>query len=109
MPRYELTLDAEDDLREIIAYSQETWGGLQTIRYIDGLESLAGRLAAYPKMGSNRSALLEGVLSFPYQSHTLFYLEESFGITILRILHQRMDVQRHLGAGASPSGQTTMK
>lgn len=106
MPRHKFTHDAEEDLREIVEYSLASWGGPQTIRYIEGLESLAERLAANPKIGINRSALLEGVLSFSYQSHTLFYLEEPFGITILRVLHQRMDVQRHLGPDpASSSGK----
>lgn len=43
-----------------------------------------------------RDALFAGLLSFPYLSHILYYVEQPHGITIIRVLHKRMDPERHL-------------
>jgi toxin ParE1/3/4 len=36
------------------------------------------------------------LLSFPYESHILYYMKQSHGITIVRVLHQRMDPMKYL-------------
>lgn len=102
MPRHELTFEAEEDLRQIIDHSLTSWGRAQALRYIEAFESLAENLATHPGMGRDRSTLLNGVRSFPFRKHVLYYVEEPFGITILRVLHQRMDVLRQLQSDLPP-------
>ncbi len=96
MPEYRFTPEAEDDLQGILDYTIDRWGKEQAHKYIDGLEELAARLADNPGLGVNRDPLINGLISFRYISHTLYYLPQDRGITIIRVLHKSMDAKRHL-------------
>ena len=93
MPEYRFTPEAENDLQQIIDYTLEQWGKAQARDYVDGLEVLAGELADNPGLGTDRDPLIRGLLSFPYKSHVLYYLRQAHGMTIIRVLHKRMDVE----------------
>ena len=95
MPHYEFTTEAENDLEAIIDFTLERWGQEQAEKYLDGLEELARKLAEGPELGADRSAMLDGLISFPYASHILYYVKQPHGIIILRVLHKRMDQRRH--------------
>lgn len=96
MPRYEFTEQAEHDLEAITDYTLENWGRAQTEKYINALEELAQYIADNPDLGADRNVLLEGLLSFPYVSHILYYFKQPSGITVIRVLHKRMDPKRHI-------------
>ena len=95
-PRYQFTDKAERDLEGIIDYTVQQWGASQADTYLDGLETRAQLLADNPDLGAKRQALSEGLLSFPYESHILYYMKQPGGITIVRVLHQNMDPLKHL-------------
>ncbi len=95
-PRYQFTNKAERDLGGIIDYTVQEWGVSQANTYLDGLESRAQLLAENPGLGMAREILSEGLLSFPYESHILYYKKHARGIVIVRILHQQMDPVKHL-------------
>ena len=94
-PRYHFTEKAERDLERIIDYTVERWGASQANTYLDGLETRAQLLADNPDLGTKREALSEGLLSFPFESHILYYMKQPRGITIIRVLHQNMDPLKH--------------
>ena len=96
MADYRFSDKAERDLEDIIDYTLQQWGPAQAHAYIDGLETRVQLLADNPDLGTKREALFEGLLSFPHESHILYYLKQAHGITILRVLHQSMDPVRHL-------------
>ena len=96
MPDYRFTPEAEDDLNGIIDYTTTHWGKAQAHKYVDGLEKLAAQLAENPSLGTAHDGLHQGLLRFPYESHRLYYLRQDQGITIIRVLHQQMDPDRHL-------------
>jgi toxin ParE1/3/4 len=96
MPVYKFTERAEGDLADIIDYTVDTWGAVQAVRYIDGLEGLAANLAQTPDLGKTRDDLHKGLIVFPYERHLLFYRKERHGITIVRILHNSMDAPNQL-------------
>lgn len=61
----------------------------------------AGFVAAFEKLGSGersgRAADVPGAyLKYAIGSHLVFYRETESEIIVVRILHQRMDVGRHL-------------
>jgi toxin ParE1/3/4 len=95
-PGYRFTDKAERDLEGIIDYTVQEWGVSQANSYLDGLESRAQLLAENPDLGMTRETLFEGLLSFPYESHILYYKKHARGIVILRVLHQYMDPVKHL-------------
>ena len=37
MPSFEMTLEADDDLRKIVAYTADQWGVQQVRKYMSGL------------------------------------------------------------------------
>lgn len=95
-PRYQFTDKAKRDLESIIDYTVQEWGVSQANTYLDGLESRAQLLAENPDLGMAREILSERLLSFPYESHILYYKKHARGIVIVRILHQQMDPVKHL-------------
>jgi toxin ParE1/3/4 len=95
-PDYKFTLNAERDLENIIDHTLQNWSIEQTNAYLDGLESQAQLLAENPGLGKIRQELTEGLLSFPYESHILYYKKHASDIVILRVLHQHMDPSNHL-------------
>jgi len=96
MAQYRFTKQAENDLDSIMNFSFQKWGAHQSLLYLDGLEELAQNLADFPDLGTDRTRLLKGLLSFPYLSHVLFYTKHPHGITVVRVLHIRMEPKRHL-------------
>ena len=96
MPDFQLTPEADADIKDIINYTMDNWGKTQANKYVDGLEKLAGDLAENPTLGGKRDNLIEGLLSFPYISHVIDYTAHENGIVIIRVLHQSMDAQQHL-------------
>lgn len=96
MARYDFTAQAERDLENITDYTVATWGAAQAEKYIAGLENLAQELANNPKVGVRCEHLANGLLSFPFTSHVLYYVEQAHGITIIRVLHKHMLPERHI-------------
>ena len=96
MADYKFTEEAEHDLESIIDHTHQQWGELQTHTYLDGLEARGQLLADNPDLGVKREDFFEGLLSFPYESHILYYLNQPHGITIVRVLHKQMDPMKHL-------------
>ena len=96
MADYRFTEKAEHDLESIIDFTVQQWGPNQAHTYIDGLEDQCQLLADNPKLGIQREEIHDGLLSFPYESHILYYANESHGIAILRVLHHSMDPYKHL-------------
>lgn len=98
MSRYEFTEQGERDLENIIDYTVTKWGRPQADKYIDGLEQLTQKLADQPDIGTGRSDLYAGLLSFPYTSHVLYFVKQPHGITVIRVLHKHMMPGRHIDA-----------
>lgn len=95
MPRFRLSENANADLSDIAIDTRDTWGSDATLNYLDALQDLAIKLAESPKPGKICNDLAEGLRSFQYQSHVVYYLEEKGGIVIARVLHERMNAPLH--------------
>ena len=90
MPHARLSLEAENDIDLIAAYTVATWGSRQASRYLDKLEDAFNLLAKNPSIGSSCETLYAGLHRFEVGSHVAFYLVEGHGVLIVRILHQSM-------------------
>ncbi len=91
-----LSRKAENDLAGIWLFSVSQWSVEQADRYyhnmisaLDGLsrEHLSGRKAIISK---------HAYFYRPCGSHNIFYRREGARILVVRILHQRMDPERHI-------------
>ena len=91
MPDYKLTQAAQNDLREISAYTKKTWGTEQEKAYLDIIRAALRLIAETPEIGQKRNELTEGLRSFPVGHHIAYYVEREDGIVVARILHPAMD------------------
>lgn len=94
MPRYNVTQRALADLRDIVGYTMETWGRKQARLYREELELGILKLALSPGLGRVRADVAPSVRSFPIARHVAFFVESEGTITVLRVLHPSMDVDR---------------
>lgn len=97
MSRCRLTALAAKDLREIGRYTRQTWGVLQARRYREELDLALQKLGLVPNAGRPRPDLAPRLRSFVVASHVVFYVPRRGGITVVRLLHTNMDVERVLG------------
>lgn len=64
---------AETDLLDIGAYTLQTWGEAQAIRYIDDLEACCQMLADNPALGRECDDIRRGLRRMEHGRHVVFY------------------------------------
>ena len=84
---------ARQELEALRLYSIENWGAQVARRYLEDIRDAAQMLVAQPE----RARVLRG----PYRilrvrSHYLIVHVEDERLTIARVLHSKMDIERHL-------------
>ena len=90
------TEQAIADLEDIFVYTIETFGELQAERYKASLERVCRRIADDPRLGRPIAGASRSFFHYPCESHIVFYMKQSDGVLIVRILHAAMDFVRHL-------------
>lgn len=93
--RVTLTTAAKADLDQIFVYTLEEWGLEQARQYVrnvhTALHDLAtGKRTAQP-LFQNRA-----YKRIKVGSHVVIFVEQPDQYRVVRILHQRMDIMRHL-------------
>ncbi len=96
MADYSLSSKAAADLEGIYEYTIPHFGLEQARVYLLGLHERFQMLAEQPTQGRTADELAPGLRRVEYQSHVVFYLSKDDRVRIVRVLHQRMDVTRHL-------------
>ena len=71
--RYELSGEADKDLEEIFDFSANKFGLDQAVAYLNGFEEVFTGLSDHPESGRERNELRDGLRSFRYESHVVFY------------------------------------
>jgi len=87
---------ARRDLESIARYTEERWGATQRRRYMDTFNEAFARLREGSVLGGRRDDVRPGLLSLAVGRHVMLFKEIEETIEILRVLHDRMDVHRHL-------------
>jgi len=93
---YRIRPEAEKDLKDIARYTRRTWGLEQTRKYLRALHERMQALAANPNLGVTRHDVAEGYRSARIGHHHVFYRQDGDIIIVVRMLHESMDVQRHV-------------
>lgn len=96
MAVYSLSSKAAADLAGIYEYTILNFGQEQARAYLSGLHERFETLAEQPMHGHTADELAPGLRRFEYQSHIVFYVPKDNGVRIVRVLHQSMDVKKHL-------------
>jgi toxin ParE1/3/4 len=92
---YMLSPMAEADLEDIWAYTAETWSADQAEIYTNDIINVFEELAEGQKKG-RAVEVRERYLKALVGRHAIYFQVRGEVIAIIRILHQSMDVERHL-------------
>lgn len=95
MASYDLTLAAEEDLRDIWRYTLETWGPEQADTYLDRLGDCLDKIGSRRAPPRSLAQLPDELCIHRCQRHYIFWLEIDRPI-IIAVLHEKMDVVQRL-------------
>ncbi len=96
MADYVLSNKADADLDDIYVFSHRTFGEAEADAYFLGLGGCLQTLAENPRLGRPADDIQPGLFRHDYGRHVVFHMIESGGIFVVRILHQAMDIGRHI-------------
>lgn len=95
--RVKLAPKARQDFIDILRHTGETWGLLQLQAYRNRIDEALQVIGRNPELGHRGGQELpETHRLYLVGAHVIVYRIEAAGIGIVRILHQRMQVARHL-------------
>ena len=87
---------AETDLLDIWLYTAEEWSLVQADTYVAQIGKSIDRLLEHPELGKDRSDLRKGYRSLLINHHIVFYRLIGEEIEVVKVLHETVDIDRHL-------------
>ncbi len=96
--KYLISQKAGQDLENIWLYTFENWSADQADRYFNLIIDEIEYISTKPDSGYDFSHVRKGYLRSRIKSHFIFYRmnKKNNLIEIIRILHQRMDIESRL-------------
>lgn len=95
--RLELSAAAARDLRDIFVWTEERFGLAQAARYQQALNGRIREAVAAPTIGRPYVQARSGTRRLVSGRHFIYYRAEGDRLLVIRVLHQRMAQQAHLG------------
>lgn len=98
MQKYVLSKRAEKDLTNIWWYTVDTWSKEQADKYVRGILQACTEISNAPTfLGRPYDHVRPGYRKYPFGKHIIFYQIQNSGVVFIsRILHEKMDFDRHL-------------
>lgn len=96
MGRYVFSQQAEDDLIGIYRYGYLNYGERQANAYMAALKQKCQFLSDNPLVCRERSEFTPPVRLHHHKKHLIIYIASADHIVIVRILHERMNVEKWL-------------
>ena len=95
---YKISVQASEDIENIWLYTFENWSLEQADRYVNLIFDEIEYLADNPNAGKDFNHLRKNYRCSKVKSHMIFYrfTDKKNDIEIIRVLHQRMDIQSRL-------------
>ena len=87
---------ARQDFIDILRYTGETWTPAQLMIYRDKINDALQAISQNPQLGHRRSDLPATHLACLVGSHVIVYRVGADSLGVVRILHQRMSMARHV-------------
>lgn len=91
-----LSPKARQDIIDILRYTGETWGQPQLLAYRDKINDALQALGQNAQLGHPRNDLPRGFHAYLVGSHVIVYRIEVASVGVVRILHRRMSLGKHL-------------
>jgi len=96
MAEYRLSPAAQRDLDSIFDYTVAQWGLAQAAVYADLIEQTCADLAEAPLRAPACDAIRQGYRRRGVGRHAIYFRVTEIGISVVRILHQRMNAAEQL-------------
>ena len=96
MSAFRISAKSLEDLKSIGRFTLKSWGREQCYIYLSKLDESFHKLADQPYLGIARDDIRKGYRVYHVGRHLIFYRQKSSSTEIIRILHDRMDVETHL-------------
>ena len=96
MPFFRLSAKSLEDLKSIGRFTLKSWGREQRNIYLSKIDESFHILAEQPQLANARDDIRKGYRVYHVGRHLIFYRQKPAEIEIIRILHDRMDVETHL-------------
>lgn len=94
---FEISEKANEDLENIWLYTYENWSQEQADRYYNLILNEMEYISENYESGKSLEHIRKGYRSSKVKSHLIFYRKSKRStVEIIRILHQRMDIENHL-------------
>lgn len=98
MTSYLLSLEAEQDVRELIRFTKQKWGKEQVIKYRDVLKRTFELIAKEARPDKLFTNSIDNLFFCKAGSHYVFYLRPvGQKPVIIAILHPRRKLLKHIG------------
>lgn len=81
---------------DIWQYAFERWGVEQADVYLDAIDRGIRQLVDHPEVGAKRDEVRHGYRVLFIGHHAIYYVVTPAVVRIVRVLHGRMDPQRHV-------------
>jgi len=96
MSLFVFSKEAEKDLIEIYRYGFINYGEDKSDLYIEALKEKCQFLVDMPNLCSDRDEFNPPIKIHHHRKHLIIYVIEDSNILIVRVLHERMDIQQHM-------------
>ena len=96
MSGYTLSPAAQADVENIWHYTEKHWSKLQAERYTRNIQAACEALSNGSRVGQPADDIRSGYRKAAVGSHVIFYRMQGRMVEVIRILRQRMDVERHM-------------
>lgn len=87
---------ARQDFIDILRYTGETWGRAQLLTYRNKINEALQAISQNPQLGHRRADLCTTHLAYLVGSHVIVYRVDADSLGVMRILHQRMSLAKHV-------------
>jgi len=94
MAEVRLSVAASRDLDAAFDFGAERWGVEKATEYLRAFDDAFALLAQFPHLGTTRDEISPGACSMGCGSHTIWFRLTDSIVTITRVLHTRMDIER---------------
>ena len=91
-----LSPKARQDFIDILRYTGEAWGSSQLLIYRDKINDALQAIGRNPQLGHRRGDLPPTHQAYLVGSHVIVYRLGDDSIGVVRILHQRMSLAKHV-------------
>ncbi|MEM7723087.1 MAG: type II toxin-antitoxin system RelE/ParE family toxin [Pseudomonadota bacterium] len=94
MKRIEYAAKATADIAAIWDYTEDRWGYAQAVTYDAMIEARIKGIAEGLVVSRSGEDIAPGLRRALAGQHVVFFREDEAAVTVVRVLHQRMDVGR---------------